>query len=190
MLIQRSIAIDDIWRMIQPSQSVPENIGFSVRKEDLSTYVALTFKFPGYYEYSLDTLIDTGCSITCARLNALPDEWWEPLQKPIHMVNVDGMATMVGHKASNVPVFIGGQKFIIKEILAHPLLEADIIIGNAFLKGQKENLPFVQNENDVSIGGVKISILQEPRLRLKFGFYPVKRTEYCGDIPCERDFRV
>ncbi|KAI4312241.1 hypothetical protein MLD38_037075 [Melastoma candidum] len=187
---QRSMEIDDIWRMIEPSREVTRHKSFSVQKEELSTYVALTFKFPGYYEYSLDTLIDTGCSISCARLNALPDEWWEPLQKSIHMVNVDGMATIVSHRALNVSVFIGGQKFIIKEILAHPLLEADIILGNAFLKGQRENLPFVQDADDITIGCVKISILPDPKLRLKFGFYLIKRTEYCGDSPCERAFRV
>ncbi|WP_168415601.1 hypothetical protein [Acinetobacter indicus] len=182
--------IDDIWQMLGLPADESKNTTFNIREEMISTYVTLIFKFSGYYEYSLDAQIDTGCSISCARHNALPDEWWKPLEKPMHLMMASGQAEVVSHHANNVPVFIGGQLFTIKEVLAYPFLDADVIIGNAFLRGQKENLPFVQDETHITIGRVTIDTLEKPKLRLKFGFYPVKRTNDCGDSPCEQAFRV
>ena len=69
--------------MIEPFQMVSTNMVFITKEAGLSTYVFVTFKFPGCYPCSLDILIDAGAYTNHARPNASTDEWWTPLTDPI-----------------------------------------------------------------------------------------------------------
>lgn len=57
------------------------------------------------------------------------------------------------------------KKFNIDTILTFLILGFDMVIGNAFLKRQKENRIFVQDETSVSIAGVKIPTIEVFRIK-------------------------
>ena len=131
----------------------------TVSKVNLASYVSVQIQ-----GRTSSALIDTGATFSCASHDQIPFDWWQKMP-PRLLELADGQTLVVNTHALKVPIQLNGKGFTINELYCLPHLPLGFVLGNAFLKGQKENRPFVQDLDYVEIGSHRIPLEPDTSFR-------------------------